>query len=375
MHLSLPAQEAAHAQHLRAALPEAWRDISITAHSAPEVLAHRTRTRLHLRSTRGRLVVGMHEARTHEPVEVDVCAVLEPSLEHGRRALRSLFEGARGRGEARLALGVERMPVLDVKWQGDVPAACFGRLERAVQERRFAGVRLTLGDAVRPAVIGDPTPWMAGADGVPLRLAPGGFAQASERMNAMLVRHVQRLVGGIVGGGTGGATGGATGTSASGTSKAVELYAGAGNLSVLLARAVDELVAVESDRDACEAARANLSARGLQGRVRVVEGDASGYEWGSTTGLVVLDPPRTGAVAVAERLVKSRVRHVVYVSCDVQTLGRDLAKLADAYEPRSVSAFEMFPQTSHVEAVVALERRAPAAAATATRTKGGGVPA
>jgi 23S rRNA (uracil1939-C5)-methyltransferase len=339
MHLALGAQEAAHAEHLRAALPEAWRGLPIETHPAPEALAHRTRARLHLRGSRGKLVVGMHEARSHEPVEVDVCAVLDPTLEHARRALRALFEGARGRGEARIALGVDRLPVLDVRWQGEVPAACFGRLDRAVQERTFAGVRLTVGDAVRPATIGDPTPWMAGPDGKPLRLAPAGFAQASERMNATLVRHVQRVAGQV------------------GAEKAVELYAGAGNVSVLLALAVGELVTVESDREACEAARANLVARSLQARARVVEADASVHEWSPTTGLVVLDPPRSGALSVADRLAGSRVPHVVYISCDTQTLGRDLARLAKAYDARSVATFEMFPQTSHVETVVWLERR------------------
>jgi tRNA/tmRNA/rRNA uracil-C5-methylase (TrmA/RlmC/RlmD family) len=156
-------------------------------------------------------------------------------------------------------------------------------------------------------------------------------------MNASLVRYVQRTVGAL------------------GESRAVELYAGAGNLSVLLARAVHPLVVVEADREACEAARANLAARSLD--ARVVEGDAAEYVWAGATGLVVLDPPRTGALKVAERLVQSRVSHVVYVSCDPQTLGRDLAHLAEAYEPRSIATFEMFPQTSHVEAVVLLERQ------------------
>ena len=81
--------------------------------------------------------------------------------------------------------------------------------------------------------------------------------------------------------------------------------------------------------------------------------------WSRSARLVVLDPPRTGARATAERLAASRVAHVVYVSCDAQTLGRDLAILENAYAPVSIQAFEMFPQTSHVEAVVALERRRP----------------
>jgi 23S rRNA (uracil1939-C5)-methyltransferase len=91
--------------------------------------------------------------------------------------------------------------------------------------------------------------------------------------------------------------------------------------------------------------------------VRVVEGDAADYAWAAGTELVVLDPPRTGAKKVVERLASSKVPHVVYVSCDPQTLRRDLAALADAYEPRAVAAFEMFPQTSHLEAVVTLQRK------------------
>ncbi len=337
MHLSPSAQERAHVEHLRAALPEAWRGLKVEPHAAPEGLAHRTRTRVHIRTSRsGRVAVGMNEAGTHHPVEVDVCAVLDPTLEHGRRSLRGLFEGARGMGEARIALGAERLAVLDVRWEGELPGECFGRFDRAVRGRTFAGIRVTLGDAARPATIGDATPWMVGADGSPLRLAPGGFGQASERMNATLARFVQRVVGSL------------------GAGKGVELYAGAGNLSVLLARAVADLVLVESDREACDAARANLTARGL--KVRVVESSAAEYEWSPATTLVVLDPPRAGAAKVAERLAVSRVTHVVYVSCDPQTLRRDLARLAEAYEPRAVAAFEMFPQTSHLEAVVVLER-------------------
>jgi 23S rRNA (uracil1939-C5)-methyltransferase len=144
--------------------------------------------------------------------------------------------------------------------------------------------------------------------------------------------------------------------SAWGADKAVELYAGAGNLSVLLARETRELACVESNRETCAAARANLAARAIE-TARVVEADADAYAWSKATRLVILDPPRRGARAVSERLATSRVRYVVYVACDTQTLGRDLAILEDTYAPVSVAAFEMFPQTSHVEAVVALERR------------------
>jgi 23S rRNA (uracil1939-C5)-methyltransferase len=341
MHLSADAQARTHVDHLRAALPAAWRDVPIAISGAERALAYRTRARVHVQSApRGRILVGMNEARSHEPVEVETCAVLDPALESARRALAGVFAGSRGHGEVQLALGAERRPVIDVAWEGEVALEAFARLEAAVEARTLAGARVAVGPVTHPARIGDPTPWMTGADGAPLRLAPGGFGQASEGVNASLARHVAETV------------------RPWRADKAVELYAGAGNLSVLLARETTELACIESGRDACDAARANLAARGLA-TARVVEADAEGYAWGKATRLVVLDPPRTGARAVAERLTTARVAHVVYVSCDAQTLGRDLAILEKAYAPVSIATFEMFPQTSHVEAVVALERRRP----------------
>jgi len=250
-----------------------------------------------------------------------------------------------------IALG-DGIPVLDVRWSGELAAAVYGRFERAVAGKSIAGVQITERDAKRPARIGDPTPWMIAGDGSRIRLAPGGFGQASERANSALASHVAARA-------TDALQGARTATIAEPQpQKAVELFAGAGNLSVLLARtsAID-LTCVESDRDACEAARQNLAERGLS--ARVVTADAADYAWAPSTKLVVLDPPRTGARAVAERLAKSRVAHLIYVSCDAQTLGRDLAILEASYALGSIMTFEMFPQTSHVETVVALERRRP----------------
>jgi 23S rRNA (uracil1939-C5)-methyltransferase len=339
MHLSVPAQTRTHVEHLRAALPAAWRTTEIASSPAPRPLGYRTRARVHVRSLRsGSVVVGMHEARSHEPVEVETCAVLDPAIEAVRRVLGHVLEGARGHGDVQIGLGPERVPVLDVRWDGDLPPQTYARIEAAVTAGQIAGAQVVLPGATRPARIGDPTPWMTGGDGAPLRLSAGGFAQAAEAVNAELTRHVARLV------------------QPWQTEKAVELYSGAGNLSIVLAREVGDLACVESSREACEAARDNLLARGVR-NTRVVEADAGTYAWNKAVRLVVLDPPRTGARAVAERLAASRVAHVVYVSCDAQTLGRDLALLEKSYAPLSITSFEMFPQTSHAEAVVALERR------------------
>jgi 23S rRNA (uracil1939-C5)-methyltransferase len=338
MHLSLDAQRAAHLGHLRAALPAAWRDVPIASFAAPQELGYRMRTRVHVRCARdGRAIVGMHGPRTNEPVEVQRCIVLDGRVEEARRAIAPILTGSRGRGEVQIALGETRLAVFEIQWTGQVADASFARLERALEDGTIGGAQVATSGARRPARVGDPTPWTTGGDGAPLRLAVGGFAQANERMNEQLAAWVAQIVHPWAPRAT------------------VELFAGSGNLGVRLARETAHLVCVESNGAACDAARFNLAARGLD--ARVVEGDAQAYAWKPVTDLVVLDPPRAGARAVAERLRASRVPRVVYVSCDAQTLGRDLAILADAYAPLSIAAFEMFPQTSHVEIVVALERR------------------
>ena len=71
---------------------------------------------------------------------------------------------------------------------------------------------------------------------------------------------------------------------------------------------------------------------------------------------VLLDPPRAGAEsAVIKGIVAARAKRVSYVSCDPATLARDLRKLVAAgYVIESLLAFDLFPQTHHVETVVRL---------------------
>jgi 23S rRNA (uracil1939-C5)-methyltransferase len=334
MHVSQAAQLRAHEAHLAAALPSAWRGAKIAVHPAARALTYRTRARLHVRASGGR------------------CAVLDPALEAGRARVAALFEGAHGRGEVQIALGAftqsPRRAVLDVHWSGELAGACFGRIERAVSEGWLAGARILAGEARVPARIGDATPWIRGGDGEPLRLAQGGFGQASDEGNVALATRVAGIAREACAG--------------KDDPKALELYAGAGNFTVLLARTLPRhIVAVESSPEACEAARMNLAARGLQANAKVVEADAATFAVPAGTHLVVLDPPRKGAREVATTLAASRVNHVVYVSCDPQTLARDLSLLATAFTLRSVELFELFPQTSHVESVLHLSRapRAP----------------
>jgi 23S rRNA (uracil1939-C5)-methyltransferase len=140
---------------------------------------------------------------------------------------------------------------------------------------------------------------------------------------------------------------------------AVDLYCGVGLFTLPLARRFAHVTAVEEYAPATEFARSNLAAAELE-NVEVVTLDVAHWLKHSRPfeplDFLLLDPPRVGCEnAAITGILSLRPRRISYVSCDPATLARDLKKLiADGYSLDSVAAFDMFPQTHHVETVARL---------------------
>jgi 23S rRNA (uracil1939-C5)-methyltransferase len=142
---------------------------------------------------------------------------------------------------------------------------------------------------------------------------------------------------------------------------AIELYSGVGLFTVALARRFTNVIAVEDDADATDFARRSLSDAGLS-NTEVVNGDVADWLESEKNraalqiDFLLLDPPRTGAESrVIAGIIRLNPKRICYVSCDPATLARDLKKLiAGGYSISSIRAFDMFPQTHHVETVVHL---------------------
>jgi 23S rRNA (uracil1939-C5)-methyltransferase len=144
---------------------------------------------------------------------------------------------------------------------------------------------------------------------------------------------------------------------------AIELYCGVGLFTVPLARRFKHVVGVEGDFAATDFARENLAKAGLS-NAEVANRNVSHWleenalEWLEENRLdfLLLDPPRTGAESrVIAGILNLKPQRIAYVSCDPATLARDLKKLiAGGYRIDTISAFDMFPQTHHIESVVRL---------------------
>ena len=142
--------------------------------------------------------------------------------------------------------------------------------------------------------------------------------------------------------------------------KALDLYCGVGLFTLPLARQFQKVIGVESNPAAVRFARRNLQRAGLT-NARVI--NATVTDWfrdhsseHDAVDLVLLDPPRAGAEsAVIKGILDLGPLKVSYVSCDPATLARDLKKLiGGGYIIDAIAAFDLFPQTHHVETVVRL---------------------
>ena len=132
----------------------------------------------------------------------------------------------------------------------------------------------------------------------------------------------------------------------------VDAYAGTGSTAIPLAQDGIRVVAIESDRDAADQCARQLpqGSRAIAARVEDAIADVLPAD------VVLINPPRTGIderVSSALESVSSPPRAIVYSSCDPGTLARDLARMP-RYRIESIRAFDMFPQTAHVETVCEL---------------------
>lgn len=144
--------------------------------------------------------------------------------------------------------------------------------------------------------------------------------------------------------------------------RAVDLYCGVGLFTLPLARRFTRVIGVEGNATATGFARLNLTDARLANAsietARVGAWLARHAKSLAPVDFVLLDPPRAGAEPEAiAGILTLRPERIAYVSCDPATLARDLRTLAvGGYTLDSLAAFDMFPQTHHVETVVHLSR-------------------
>lgn len=142
----------------------------------------------------------------------------------------------------------------------------------------------------------------------------------------------------------------------------LELYCGAGTISLCLARRAGRVIGAEIVPSAIENAKENAARNGVK-NVQFICADAANVakdfaKEHLTPDVIVVDPPRKGlSPEVIDAMAQMGAKKIVYISCDCATQSRDLKALQEhGYTPQTAKALDMFPRTAHVETVVLLSR-------------------
>ena len=150
---------------------------------------------------------------------------------------------------------------------------------------------------------------------------------------------------------------------ADGARALVDAYSGSGLFALSAAARFERVVGVEVSPAAVAAARENAARNGLSNVTFTAANAAAifaGLPFPGADAAVIVDPPRKGCdEAFLAQLVAFAPRTIVYVSCNPESLARDLHRLVAAgYRTRTLQPFDMFPQTRHVETLATLVRAA-----------------
>ncbi len=323
-----------------------------TAVSGP-MYYYRRRARLAVRSVRdtAELLVGFRESFGNRIARLNSCPVLAQPLANAVRPLAQLIAGLDAR---------ETVPQIEVAVGDDASALILRHVEplsaadhaTLVAFRHRSATEVLLQSGGYDTIVdltGAPAralSYRLDAFGVTLWFHPADFIQVNATINAALIDtavawlEIER------------------------NDRVVDLFCGIGNFTLPVARRGANVLGLEAAAELVERGRTNAARNGLGDRARferadlyaqpltAVESALAGVE------KLILDPPRPGAGAVLSVLLASKLRRIAYVSCHPLSFARDAAALEKAgFALTRMRVFDMFPHTTHVEALGLFERR------------------
>lgn len=319
-------------------------------------IGYRHRGDFHAEPKGSELGIGFFEEESHRVVDLDDCLLFSRRFNSLYRDIRTAFRDqafARALSGFTLAADDEdRHFSIHLRTRGDSGAEAE-ELAETVMQLGLHGAVVTPNTETGRVLVSK------GSPRITFRLASGGegrgelvlradvrsFTQAHFAMNQQMVESAGDWL------------------CLSQNDRLLDLYSGIGNFTLPLAAVCREVTAVESSPFASEDAKGNAQLNGIM-NVRHLSGDAG--DWVGRLAAaserfeaVLLDPPRAGARGVIEPLALLGARRILYVSCNLPSLERDLELFQRfGYRPVRIQPWDLFPHTYGVETFCLLARPA-----------------
>lgn len=307
--------------------------------------------------------VGFYRARTHEVIDTRECLLVKPEADAAAEAVRQYMRDFRAAGyDERTRRGLLRHVYVRSNTRGEClicllvngkrlphEAELVERLRRACPK----AVGIVLGENTRRdnVILGERYRTLWGADrledvlcGRVFRLSVPSFYQVNreqaERLYAKAIEYTQLT----------------------GEETVLDLYCGAGTITLALAPHAKRVLGAEIVPEAIDDARENAARSGVE-NAEFFCGDASDVakklaQENLRPDVITVDPPRKGlAEDVVESIARMQPERVVYVSCDSATMARDVKRFATlGYRAVRACAVDLFPRADHVETICLLSK-------------------
>lgn len=276
--------------------------------------------------------IGFYREGTREVIPVEECPVMSDEINNSLKNLKAVdLKGAR---ELLLISGDNTVALV----KGTVSEDTIEEMLKT----GLSGVALDNGDSFGKDDI------MFDLNGLKYSLTPWSFFQSHWQLNKKVVALITDKLSPLE------------------DKKVLDLYSGAGNFSLPLARLAKEVTAVEENRYSIEDGQRNARLNGIKNCSFIqasLEENPKAHKnqkgtkklWEGRYDVVVIDPPRPGLTSgCLNRILEGRSKKLVYISCNPATLARDLKKMKDSYEIECIHMADFFPNTYHIEAIAFL---------------------
>ena len=316
------------------------------------------------RDKKGNIICGTYEAKTHKVVPIEECMIEDKISQEIIRTIRDMLKSFRiktydedtGYGLLRHVLvrrGFSTDEIMVVLVIGSPIFPSKNNFVKALRKLHpeITTVILNVNDKKTSMVLGERNITLYGKGfiedtlcGCTFRLSPASFYQVNPVQTEKLYQKAIKMA------------------KLQGEEKVIDAYCGIGTIGLIASSHVKEVISVELNKDAVKDAIINAKRNGIK-NVRFYQGDAGKFMvnlagQGKKVDVVFMDPPRAGSdEAFLSSVIKLAPEKVVYISCNPETLARDLKYLIKhGYEAKSAVPVDMFSWTEHVEVVCCLHR-------------------
>lgn len=275
-------------------------------------------------------LAGFYKESTREVVPVNECKLMRPEINAILKKLGNVLAGMK---EIHLSCSDSVNALIKFNHSASKEKHFTFDLENKLREIGLSGIAFENGESIGKDYI------TLDLNSIQYTVTPWSFFQSHWELNKKVVSLITDEL------------------KVSAETSVLDLYAGAGNFSLPVAKQGAQVIAVEENKHAVEDGQRNIRLNNIE-NCKFVVSSAEKYKISKKPDIVILDPPRTGLnKAVIEKLMSSVPSQIAYISCNPATFSRDFKKLKEKYNIDSLRMIDFFPNTYHIEAIAFLSVR------------------